>query len=295
MSEIKKYNIIVMGSYNPVLSAIVASFKEIHVKYYIKDESVRDDGAFERFWEEYGAEKAELTEDCLNKVDIVFVLGYTKIIKSDLLEKYVFVNIHAGNLPKWRGTSANSWAIVNGDYNIAYTLHRVTDVLDGGPIFSKFEYHLQDGEKYGDGRKKLENILSSELEAALVDICSGKNAGTEQSGRYAYCCSFRKSDGVISDWNVETQRLLDLFRVFGQPYGSGMFLCYKQKQYELMDISKDDDFETFYCVPGAVVYKNSFYIWIKTKDSVVKIKDVKNEDGDIVSASKVFRIGVRLG
>ena len=63
MSEIKKYNIIVMGAYNPNVSAVVSLFKDIHVKYYIKDETVCDDGAFERFWEEYGAEKAELTED----------------------------------------------------------------------------------------------------------------------------------------------------------------------------------------------------------------------------------------
>lgn len=284
-----------MGTYNPSLARIIASFKKIRVDYYIKDETISDGGLFEKYWEEQGAKKAELNDKFLCKVNMIFVCGYTKIIKSDLLNKYIFVNIHAGNLPKWRGTSANSWAIINGEYNIAYSLHRVTDILDGGAVYCKYEYHLKENEKYGDGRTKIEQMLETSLESSFIEICSGKNTGIEQSGKYVYCCSFKKKDGIIKDWNIETNKLIDLFRVFGQPYGSGLCFVYKQNQYEIMDICRDEAYMNYDCIPGAIVNKNDAFIWVKTKDSVVKIGEIKKVSGEILPAPKIFGIGIRLG
>ena len=293
-SSRKKYKIIIMGAYHPTLDDLVSSFKNIKVEYYIKDESVNDNGLFEKFWEQYGAEKACLEEEYLNNVDMIFVCGYTKIIRSNLLDKFVFVNIHAGNLPKWRGTSANSWAIINGDYHIAYTLHRVTDILDGGPVYRKFMYTLNDDEKYGDGRKRLENMLEESLESVFCDICSGRLKAEIQTGKYTYCNSFRKDDGIIHDWNIETRKVIDLFRVFGAPYGSGLFFYHQEKRFEIIDISKDEEFVDYYCTPGAVVYSYNGCVWIKTKDNVIKVIKIKDENGKIVRAADVFRIGNRL-
>lgn len=55
---------------------------------------------------------------------MVFICSYSKIIKSELINKYLFVNIHAGILPKWRGFNANCWAIINGEHKVGYSLHR---------------------------------------------------------------------------------------------------------------------------------------------------------------------------
>lgn len=290
-----KYKIIIMGSYNYNIARMIAGFSKIKVMYYIKDESVDDGGDFEEYWDSYGAKRGELIESYTSLVDFIFVCGYTKIIKTELLSKYIFVNIHAGNLPKWRGTSANSWAIINGDYNIAYTLHRVTEELDGGPIYFKFEYLLKEDEKYGDGRRQLETLLEEGLEDVMVGICEGRIQAQQQTGKYVYCSSFRKEDGLIADWNIDTAKILGLFKVFGTPYGSGLNLLYKGSIYEIMDISCDADYDCYECIPGAVVNKNDEYVWIKTSDTVVKIKNIRDQESNILKASRVFKIGTRLG
>lgn len=286
--------IIIMGYFHPVVDRLLASFKHVQVVYYIKDKSVSDDGAFEKFWEQYGAKPAELTEYYLGQVDLVFVCCYTKIIKSHLLDNFIFVNIHAGNLPKWRGFGGNSWSIINGDYHIAYTLHRVTEELDGGPIYKKFEYTLMAHEKYGDGRLVLEKMLANGLESVLCGISSGELKAKNQEGKYVYCSSFKKEDGYIVDWNIETRKILDLFKVFGAPYGSGLCFFCNGKKYEIIEIYLDEKYEDYYCIPGAIVNLSKTFVWIKTKDNVVKIGEIRNEEGEFVNPSSLFKIGKRL-
>ena len=79
-----------MGAYHPTLDDLVSSFKNIKVEYYIKDESVNDNGLFEKFWEQYGAKKACLEEEYLNNVDMEY---HTKELKN-----FARVNRKAGNL-----------------------------------------------------------------------------------------------------------------------------------------------------------------------------------------------------
>ena len=238
--------------------------------------------------------EVELIEEEIKKADLIFVCGYTKIIKNSLLKDHVFVNIHAGNLPKWRGSSANSWSIINGEYNIAYTLHRVTDELDGGPIFYKYEYFLKQGEKYGDARKKLELMLEESLEDVFIEICSGRNVGESQEGDYIYCNSFHKEDGVLSTWSHTSVEILDLYRVFGYPYGTGLYFIHKDKYYEILELELDTHFAKGNTTVGAIVLKSDRWVWIKTKDTAVKIGNVKDENGNVTPASNFLNIGIRL-
>lgn len=290
------YNIIYMGSYNSRICDIVCQFKNIKVKAFIVDSSIssEEQKKFRTFWHEKEVPEVVLNEEAIKDIDMIFVCGYTKIIKSDLLEKCIFVNIHAGNLPRWRGISANAWSILNGEYNVAYTLHRITDVADGGPIYYKYEYYMKDNEKYGDARKRLELMLQENLEDVFEEICSGKNEGATQEGKYIYCNSLRRDDGVLSVWNYTSREIRDWYRVLGYPYGTGLYFRYKQKEYEIIDLELDSDFAEGITTVGAVVYKYDKWVWIKTKDTAVKIGIIKDSDGNFIEASSLLNIGIRL-
>lgn len=290
------FKIIYMGSYNKEICSIVSKFENIKVVSFIVDPSISEENKEElrAFWRKKNVTEIDLEEGHIKDVALIFVCGYTKIIKSCLLNKYIFVNIHAGNLPRWRGTSANSWAILNEEYDIAYTLHRVTEELDGGPIFYKYEYRIKDEEKYGDARKKLELMLEKNLEKELLKICSEKNKGAKQEGKYVYCNSFRREDGIITNWNHKTKEIWNMYRIFGYPYGTGLYFIYKGKKYEILELELDPCFGEGNTTLGAVVYKCDKWIWVKTKDTAVKIGNVKNEEGIISCASSFLNIGNRL-
>jgi hypothetical protein len=79
----------------------------------------------------------ELLRKC--KPDIVLVFG-TRIISSRVINgcESLFINIHAGITPKYRGVHGAYWALVNGDFkNCGVTLHYVDKGIDTGIVISQ--------------------------------------------------------------------------------------------------------------------------------------------------------------
>lgn len=71
-----------------------------------------------------------------NDPDLVLVSG-TRIISQKVLEscKAVFINMHAGITPTYRGVHGGYWAVANNDAdNFGVTIHRVDKGIDTGEI-----------------------------------------------------------------------------------------------------------------------------------------------------------------
>jgi methionyl-tRNA formyltransferase len=67
----------------------------------------------------------------------VVVVNGTRIISARVLAAVdaVFINMHAGVTPKYRGVHGAYWALYNGDCeNAGVTVHLVDRSVDGGPI-----------------------------------------------------------------------------------------------------------------------------------------------------------------
>lgn len=291
------YRIVYMGGYLAPICEMVAQFQKIQVVGVIVDQSLAKDEKDKVIQKFSRYEVPEIRPEDIEEInpDMIFVCGYTKIIFSDLLKKYLFVNIHAGILPKWRGTSANSWAIINGEDEVGYSFHRVTDVLDGGDIYYKEVITLQENEKYGDARKRLMVLLEEKLETIFVNIISGVYEPVSQEGcSYVYCSRFHKTDGEIKSWDYPVNTFTGYYRILGQPYGTGMFLFYKGKKYEILDMEADALHENAAGICGAVVLVKGDCVWIKVLDGAVKICKLRDAEGNVLGAAKLLRIGSRL-
>jgi len=67
--------------------------------------------------------------------DLMIVVGAPFIRKHIIDLPFRKINLHIGVLPKYRGIKTIEWAIINKDYdNVGYTLHELTEDLDGGGI-----------------------------------------------------------------------------------------------------------------------------------------------------------------
>ena len=74
-----------------------------------------------------------------NKVNLVLLIGYMKIVREPLVSRYEnkMMNIHPSLLPKYAGgmdTNIHEEIIKNHDKETGCTLHFVTTELDSGPI-----------------------------------------------------------------------------------------------------------------------------------------------------------------
>ena len=87
--------------------------------------------------------------------DIVFVLGYTKILKGEILsDNKILLVVHESNLPEGRGFSPVQWQILEGKNKIPVCLLEVSEAPDAGDIYLKSYIHLDGSELYDDIRSK---------------------------------------------------------------------------------------------------------------------------------------------
>jgi folate-dependent phosphoribosylglycinamide formyltransferase PurN len=84
---------------------------------------------------------SEETRDLLRRFapDIAVVNG-TRLVSRETLSAIpaVFINLHAGITPRYRGVHGAYWALREGDRErCGVTVHEVNDELDGGPILAQ--------------------------------------------------------------------------------------------------------------------------------------------------------------
>ena len=71
-----------------------------------------------------------------NKIDLICLAGFMKILSSDFIKKFKkpILNIHPSLLPKYKGLNTHKKVIKNGEKYSGATVHLVTKTLDSGKI-----------------------------------------------------------------------------------------------------------------------------------------------------------------
>ena len=82
------------------------------------------------------AEKNILFELKKNKVSLICLAGFMKILTSNFIKKFPgkIINIHPSLLPKYKGLNTHQRAIDNNDKFSGCTVHYVNSKLDSGKI-----------------------------------------------------------------------------------------------------------------------------------------------------------------
>ena len=94
-------------------------------------------------------------EERIRGFDLVFVLGYTKILKGEILySNKLLLVVHESDLPKGRGFAPVRWQIFEGKADITVCLLEISDEVDAGNIFGKMILSLDGSELYEEIRKK---------------------------------------------------------------------------------------------------------------------------------------------
>jgi methionyl-tRNA formyltransferase len=242
----------------------------------------------------------DLREVSLDSLDVVrpdfgLIINYHKIVPEKYLSKFPILNLHGGLLPKWRGLNANCWAIINGEKEIGYTLHKINSVLDDGPVYYKFKTHLDKDEKFEGAKTRIHEIVALNLAGVISKIISGEIKGVSQKDEpHIYTTLLRPEIGFINDWTITTNYLYNLYRVLGYPYGSGIYFIYKNKKYEITKMSKCKNIVNYIGTVGTIVLIDGESAIIKTGDNVISIDELKYE-GNLIKPSSVFRIGNVVG
>jgi methionyl-tRNA formyltransferase len=99
-------------------------------------------------------------------LDLLFILGYTKIIhKISLAKNKLNLVIHESNLPEGRGFSPVQWQVLEGKNEIKVCLIEASEKPDEGDIFNSTIIRLE-------GHELMDEIREAQANATKTPKCS---------------------------------------------------------------------------------------------------------------------------
>jgi len=275
---------IILAGDNKGLSSIYLGMKKYVKKIYIHTNTPQ------------AIEKREEDEfiNSFFDVDVKLVLcsAYGPLISKEDLAKKDFLNIHYALLPRFRGMHPIVWAILNEEEELGFTLHKMDEFMDSGPII--FQYKTKN-----DGistsvfymehcHQKVQELIGQ----AVCEYADKMLVPIEQDHSKAAWGAKRNLADCKLDFSFTHQQINNFFRALVKPYPLP-FIEFKGQKYFIEQYQTHSE-NIAALTLGRVVNIDDKGIWIKVKDGYLNVKKLCDENGLVVDMKNIFRIGSRL-
>ncbi len=150
------------------------------------------------------------------QADLCIVAAFGQILPQAVLDlpRFGMLNIHASLLPKYRGVSPISEAILQGDTETGVTIMLIDAGVDTGPILLQSAIPIAEDDTTGSLTSKLAVLGANAIIQALPLWVQGKIKPQPQDDRFAsHTRMLRKEDGKI-DWSRPAVVLARTVRAF---------------------------------------------------------------------------------
>ncbi len=119
--------------------------------------------------------------------DIIASIYYRYLIPENLIElvKNRIFNLHPSLLPRYKGCSSLTWAMINGEKYVGYTYHYLTSNIDSGNIILQKTVEIEDWDTQITLYHRLMFKAADDFLEALDKVQIGYN-GVEQNGNETY-------------------------------------------------------------------------------------------------------------
>lgn len=177
-----------------------------------------------------------VSEIMADKPDVVVLGGYGKILRSDLIgiARIACVNLHAGRLPAYRGSSPLNWALIRGETGFGLSIIEVDAGVDTGRLLAErtFPIGIDDtiADLHGVANRAFPEMLLEVLEGIARDgVCPIEKEGAEE---VYWPMRFPDDGGVLFDLYTAEQ-IHNRIRALTSPY-PGAFTSYAGRRVALL-------------------------------------------------------------
>jgi len=172
----------------------------------------------------------------IKNYDVVFILGYTKILDKKFLKKNKYnLIVHESNLPKGKGFAPVQWQILKNKNNIPVCLIKAENKVDSGKIFEKIFFKLDGTELYDEIREKQAKATFSIIKRFLKKF--PKIFSKRQVGKTTFYQRRYPKDNLLNI-NKSIKDNFNLLRIASNELSPSYFR-YKSKKY-IINIFKQD-------------------------------------------------------
>ena len=150
-------------------------------------------------------------EDC----DIVIAIAYGKILSANILDlpRYGFINLHFSLLPAYRGAAPVQRALLNGESVTGYSIFKIDQNLDTGPIYHQEKYDVDTRATSGDVLKALSERGAKAFSQVLNDIEMGVQPIKQVQDGISFAPKISKQETRIN-WKARSASVLNTVRAF---------------------------------------------------------------------------------
>lgn len=190
------------------------------------------------------------------------------------------LNVHAGDLPRFRGNACPNWAILMGETHVGLCVHIMEpDKLDSGPILLRDRLPIDDSTYIGDVYKWLEVRIPD----LLVEAVEGLQQATlvpevqpQDSALALRCYPRRPEDGKIY-WHSSAESVWRLIRASSRPFAGAFTTLDGGPRLTIWRAHPFDHPGAFAAVPGQVMFRNGDNPVIACGDGAVCITEASLE------------------
>jgi len=146
--------------------------------------------------------------------DIFVVVAFGQILSKSILEipRIMAINLHASELPKYRGAAPINWALIRGETQTGVSIIKMVEKLDAGPLILQRSLDIEDNEDAQVLADRLSKLGSDLLLEALDLIQDNKYKFIVQDEKKAtFAPKLKKDDGLIY-WDKSAGDLFNLIR-----------------------------------------------------------------------------------
>ena len=221
--------------------------------------------------------------------DVIIVAAFGQILPQSVLDipPYGCINIHPSLLPRFRGASPVTAAILAGDDFTGVSIALLDKDLDTGPILARATISISPRDTTDSLTGKLSLVAARLLQEVLVCWLRGDIAPRPQNDADAiYSGKITKEDGEI-DWRLPTVDIWRRVRAF-QPW-PGCYTRWEGKQLKIFETVPKPGGKTVKA--GQVIALNdreaAFGVW--AGDGILGILKVQLEGKRVMSAVEFLR------
>ena len=204
------------------------------------------------------------------------------------------LNIHASQLPRWRGAAPIQRAIEAGDSDTGVCIMQMDAGLDTGAVLMRESLPISDTDTSASLHDKLAE-LGSRLIVDTLNALPQLNPQTQATEGVTYAAKILKDEALI-DWQLPAVRLSQRIRAF-DPFPGAHTFCEGQvlKIWSATAFISDT-----HATPGTVMQLHADAFDVATGDGVLRVMQVQRPGGKRISAaeflhSHALSVGMLLG
>jgi UDP-4-amino-4-deoxy-L-arabinose formyltransferase/UDP-glucuronic acid dehydrogenase (UDP-4-keto-hexauronic acid decarboxylating) len=226
--------------------------------------------------------------------------NHRRIISKQVIEKFEYglLNLHGGDLPRYRGNACQAWAILNGESRIAACVHKmISDELDAGYIIARSYLDINENTKIGETWRWLIDVAPKLFATSLNELERDPNYylvnSKEIEVRSHRCHERRPEDGKI-DWKNSALEISRLVNASGKPY-FGAYTYLNGKVLKITDARLGIPVEDISAIPGQVVFIGNDSVSIACGVGILDVLSIEYEGKELNPISILKSTRIRLG